>query len=681
MNFLNSIILYGLGAAALPFIIHLLFRRRPKDVNFPSIKLLELMKTDRIRRLRIKQILILLLRTLIILLIILAFARPAVRGVFNRNARTAAVIVIDSSASMYYIHNGEVLFDTAVRKAREILEMLGSDDTAALILTGEPRMPGGGMTARKTALVKALENVEPLHAGNEPERALVSAVEMLETSGFSNRELYYLTDGAVNSLPDSLKTDSDVIRLYTVLLGPEKRDGPVVENLELINRLVVPGANVTFRADGFSGMDNEETNIEFFINDERKARVLAEKRPGNRIEAEFDYTPGKPGWYSVYASVSDGRYELGETRRIVMHVPGKVNILIAGESPDDLYFLQRILEPVSEPSMFALRTVLYDRLKPEDFTMADVIVLSGVPSLPGQIYNSIRNSVVERGAGLVVFTPENMDSSLYENGIFRDIFPLKVERYVSMKAKQSGGFALIDRFDMNHPVLRGVSDKGDFQKPKVSSYYVMRPLSQSTSVIARFSDGSMAVGETPCGKGRAVVFSVDATTAGSELPMTGIFVPLFIRIVQYLSETFVTGSSYVTGEPAKEIISNALPGAPVTIKPEDGPARSVNVSFTETGTEIEGETAGKPGFYSVYAGTEEQKRFSVNTPQPEIFFQRAGNTMMSRAYKGIKWEVIEGSGNLTESVINSRYGAELFGMFIMLALVVTGVEMVLSRKL
>ena len=43
MNFLNSIILFGLGAAVLPLVIHLLSKRNTKETVFPSIRLLELL--------------------------------------------------------------------------------------------------------------------------------------------------------------------------------------------------------------------------------------------------------------------------------------------------------------------------------------------------------------------------------------------------------------------------------------------------------------------------------------------------------------------------------------------------------------------------------------------------------------------------------------------------------------
>ena len=54
---------------------------------------------------------------------------------------------------------------------------------------------------------------------------------------------------------------------------------------------------------------------------------------------------------------------------------------------------------------------------------------------------------------------------------------------------------------------------------------------------------------------------------------------------------------------------------------------------------------------------------------------------MAQAYKGLNWNTIDGSGNLTASIMSDRYGTELFGLFIVLALIVTAVEMILSRKL
>ena len=64
MSFLNPLYLFGLAAAAIPIIIHLFTRRRPREVPFPSLEFLTEVNQSEIRRLRLKQWLLLLLRTL-----------------------------------------------------------------------------------------------------------------------------------------------------------------------------------------------------------------------------------------------------------------------------------------------------------------------------------------------------------------------------------------------------------------------------------------------------------------------------------------------------------------------------------------------------------------------------------------------------------------------------------------
>ena len=581
---------------------------------------------------------------------------------------------------MQYIDNGEVLFARTVRKAKEIIDMLERDDSAAIILsTDKPHILAPGLTDKKETLLKALDTVSCSYSEGDPGGAFARASDLLVTAGMPNREVYYLTDGAVNALPDTINL-SKTVRLYTLLVGPEKRDGPVLENLDIIDRLVTAGKTVTFRAQGYAGETEEDVTIELYVNGERKSRTLAEKRSAGKIEAAFEYVPETPGWYSVYASVGDGRFEPGEQRHLVMHVPEKVQVLLVVDSSGDHYFLNKALEPDNETSMFSVRAVQSNALKPEHVSFADVIVLSGITTFSEQSYYSIRSAVVEGGAGIIVFPDEVMDSSLYTNGIFRDIVPLTVEKHVSFNDDKGSGFTMIDWFDMSHPILSDVSVSGDFEKPAVRSYNVLRP-EESVTVLARFSDGSMAIGETPCGSGKAVVFGVDATSVASDFPLTGVFVPLFLRTIQYLSGAFVKGSSYDCGETVREAVEVNRQSSPVTLKPEDGPARLVQLHYSESGTLLDDVTAEKPGFYSVFTGTNERKRFSVDISRPEALLKRAGETTMEETFKQVSWKALDDNDNILTFVTKDRYGTELFSMFLALALVAVIIEMGISRKL
>src|SRR5947207_3880860 len=98
MAFLNAFFLGGLVLASVPIIIHLLNRRRFVRVDRAPMKYLKLtIKTNR-RRLRIEQLILLALRTLAIVVLICAIARPVLSSTglgawLSGRSRTSRILV------------------------------------------------------------------------------------------------------------------------------------------------------------------------------------------------------------------------------------------------------------------------------------------------------------------------------------------------------------------------------------------------------------------------------------------------------------------------------------------------------------------------------------------------------------------------------------------------------------
>ena len=63
-SFLNSFILPALAAIAIPIIIHFFNRRKTKKIQFSSLRFLKMLENQRIRQVRLLQILLILIRTL-----------------------------------------------------------------------------------------------------------------------------------------------------------------------------------------------------------------------------------------------------------------------------------------------------------------------------------------------------------------------------------------------------------------------------------------------------------------------------------------------------------------------------------------------------------------------------------------------------------------------------------------
>src|SRR5215203_1290067 len=98
MSFLTPFFLVGLAGLAIPVIIHLIQRERKNVVQFPSLMFLRRIPYQSVRRRRIRNWPLLLLRLAALLLIVAAFTRPflhtqALTAAASGGAREVVILV------------------------------------------------------------------------------------------------------------------------------------------------------------------------------------------------------------------------------------------------------------------------------------------------------------------------------------------------------------------------------------------------------------------------------------------------------------------------------------------------------------------------------------------------------------------------------------------------------------
>ena len=124
MTFLNPAVLFGLLAASIPVLIHLFNLRKLKKIEFSTLAFLKELQKNRIRKIKLKQWLLLALRVLIILLLVLAFARPTLEGVAiggtTSAAKTTAVFILDDTFSMSVVDAKGSYLNQAKESVKEI---------------------------------------------------------------------------------------------------------------------------------------------------------------------------------------------------------------------------------------------------------------------------------------------------------------------------------------------------------------------------------------------------------------------------------------------------------------------------------------------------------------------------------------------------------------------------------
>src|SRR3989338_3499454 len=188
MHLLNPLFLLGILGVALPVLIHLMCRRRAPLYHFAAIDFI-LRSQKRIEaRLKLQHLLLLLLRAGVILLIVLALAKPLLQesglALAPIGASSSNVFIIDNSFSMNYQTVESTLLAQAKARARELIASLSPSDEGYVLATHPPAglSATGGLTSDMARLLESLEGIVPSFYSTPINPSLEKALSLLNGS-------------------------------------------------------------------------------------------------------------------------------------------------------------------------------------------------------------------------------------------------------------------------------------------------------------------------------------------------------------------------------------------------------------------------------------------------------------------------------------------------------------------
>lgn len=315
ISFLHPWVLAALPLAALPVILHLLARREPPTVAFPSVRYLRTATEEHQRRLKLQHWLLLLIRTLLILALILVAAGPSVplSGVPG-HAPTALVIILDNSASSAAVQGGTPRLDQLQAAATSALGRATPED--ALWLLAADGLPRRGDAAELTRLVGELD---PAPSRLDLGAAITAADALLATDDRPG-EILLLTD-----LQRTAVTASQPRAPLTI--GRPRGDPPPNRGISLLDPGAQPwpreGGNAIVAVSGDSGPGAPLT-VRLGNGAPRQALVA----PGSSMSLRL---PGSgSGWAMLSAELDPDEFRLDDRREAMVRVAPVASASCAG---------------------------------------------------------------------------------------------------------------------------------------------------------------------------------------------------------------------------------------------------------------------------------------------------------------------------------------------------------------
>jgi len=690
LTFLNSAILFGLAAVAIPVLIHLFTRQKSKIIYFSSLRFLKELQKQKIRRLKIRQILLLILRILIILLLVLAFARPTSKSSDARSlesgAKLTAVIILDNTLSMGRAFEGRLLLDLARDRALDVVSLLRQGDELYLLYPQDPpKFAHEGPRYNVASIREMIENTELSFSRTNYADALQTASEIMNASQNINKEIYLISDMQQNGLKfgdnnnGHMLLSADVRLLVLPVLGADS-ENLSISRLTIGNQILETGkvAEVEVRVRNASQQRVRNRLVHLFVNGKRSGQDLVDLEAGASANLLFRVVPERTGFQSGYVLLEDDALMADNRRYFAFHISEEIPVLLVGKEARDTRFIKLALRPQKEMASYVkMRTIGHKDFAGEDLSQYKVVIFSNVPGLNmGEVARV--ESFVKTGGGLMIFLGADVDLRNYNQNLHRKLkLPVLTERFGKRSEDE---FLSFGKIDFSHAIFKGVFEgEKVVASPHVRFAVDINPRNTVDTII-EYSNGAPFLFESKLQNGRVLYITTSVSSGWSDLVFKGVFVPLINRSVFYLAgAASAENEQVVVGGELKFASEKMRVGADLLMETPAGTQIKLKAEVSGGRYFVRFKDTSEPGIYRLLNGGVVMAQWAVNYDPEESDHSIFELDELAKYIEADQMVELDADADLAQALEQARFGREFWKALIAVTLVLLLLESVLSK--
>jgi hypothetical protein len=612
-------LMLGIGAAAIlsPIIIHLLNKRRFRIVDWAAMDfLLDADRRNR-RRVRLENLILLLLRCAAMFLLGLMLARPflpsGLAGMLGQARDFQRIVLLDDSLSQQVMIGNQTAFDVARDRLKQFLQALASDgnnDWFTLYVTSQPGQPlvaNEPLTGDSVnALIGRVDELECSETVARYDTALASISGFLrDNRSTANQALYILTDLRQKDWqdPELETTESSPRKLLAELSAeiPNTRlvdvGSPLQENLAVtgitVDDLLVADTVIRFAVTvtNFGDSAAREVQLRFRVDDgQPQTETIDSIPPGETATATFRHL-----FQYDRQSFDDLDFQ---DQLALNRINGRVQVEIVqqGSFRDSLpgdsehRFAARVLKglPIlivdGDPSPVAERSesyylkgiglpgtgLLVDTATAGEFETASlgkyrVIFLCNVDEV-SQDRIDVLEKWVGDGGGLVFMPGDRVRGATFNQTFWRDgtgLSPLRLDEMAGDATRADWVFMELQ--DKGHPAWRvALDEEVRLSQVEIFSWWKTSlpedagDTPVSVPLVLTDADRSIGMAERPRGNGRVVTFAFPSDADWTMWAAHPTYVCVMWDLVNYLAGSAPDASTLQVGQPVQRLVDLTL---------------------------------------------------------------------------------------------------------------------------
>lgn len=522
------------------------------------------------KKIKLKQLLILLCRILMLLFLVMAFSRPFQKGYLPATGETpgsTVLFVLDNSFSMEVKSDSGSVFDEAKKKLIQAINLMSDNDEIHFVTTSNMgREDVVTYFENKDVLIDSIKTSRVSPITCDLDFIMYYSDRILSSSSNPFREIFFFSDaqkstiGTFRGTPSELQKNENT-KYNIVVCGKNEGKNISIDTVDIKTRIFQKNKMIKLKCTLTNHNNFNAANKTVSLNIEGDTKARDEKVidiPANSsVEVEFSFVPGKTGFGGGYIELSlsgsglqpEDEMISDNRRYFFFRIPEKVRILSAVNSDKDIAFVKLALSTSEELSKDSSgQTTTYFDLKqvnendlarelsqPNQF---DCIIISNKRNFSSQETEKLYE-FVQNGGGLMIYPGDNSDVNNY-NSVFFKKFELTGMN--GMFGNRNGTeLSKFMNVDLDHPVFDGIFKSGSNsltgilnESPSVKFGYQLFGGINHIPLIRLNNEQNFLV-EYSSGKGKIMFWSIAPTMEYSDFPSKNIFSPITVRSMLYLS--------------------------------------------------------------------------------------------------------------------------------------------------
>jgi hypothetical protein len=546
MGLASPWLLLGLGALAVPVLVHLVQREEASGRVFPSLMFVRRIPFEVRRRRRIRDRALLALRCIALTALVLAFAGPYLDDEPSEGAGAVIhrdrVLLLDRSYSMSHPRR----WKRAVEEIRERIEALAAGERAALVAFDDAARVVAELTADRGMLRASLARTKPGDGRTGLATAFGAAERILARSGAQRREVVIVSDLQRSALDESGALPlGEGVELEIVPVA-----GAVGANATVVDARLAPRRDagvedtlvVRVRNTGDATLDEARLHLEVdgLRTDTRPLTLAA----GEERALTFPLVLAADHPTRVGLQVGPDALAADDRFHAVLAPRRPVKVaLIEGERPraHQGVFIEEALRLARAPA-FEVRRMRMDDIDRPGLDAIDVLIFDDVLITQAFSLEFLADFVTRGGGVLIVAGPE---AGAEWPGGTRELFP----GTLGAMSTRNGVGARFEVTVADHPLWTapGFARDKTLASARIRASRSLSP-KPGDRLLARADDGAPLLVERVSGAGRVLALATTADPRWGTLALEPGFVPFAHAAVAYLAGRTGWSNAYVAGE-------------------------------------------------------------------------------------------------------------------------------------